>query len=86
MPNLTVEEALRRVEDRAVMIRFFDDSIRQVDVVPEPAFFSGLADTPLGAKSQTTGGHVANSSSERTGPCPDLRNFVAQDGTIASKL
>lgn len=45
MPNLTVEEALRRVEDRAAMIRFLADSIRQVDIVPEPAFFSGLADT-----------------------------------------
>jgi hypothetical protein len=33
------------VEDRAPMIRFLADSIPQVDIVPEPAFFSGLADT-----------------------------------------
>lgn len=45
MLNLTVVEALRRVEDRAAMIRFLADSIRQVDIVPEPAFFSELADT-----------------------------------------
>jgi hypothetical protein len=44
MPNLTVEEALRQIEDRAAMLRFLADSIRRVDVLPEPAFFSGLAD------------------------------------------
>ena len=44
-PQHTVEEALRTVEDRAAMLRFFADSIRQVEVVPEQAFFSGLADS-----------------------------------------
>jgi hypothetical protein len=44
-PEHVVEEALRAIEDRAAMLRFFSDSIRQIDVVPERAFFSGLADS-----------------------------------------
>jgi hypothetical protein len=44
-PQHTVEEALRSLEDRAAMLRFFSDSTRQIDVVPEPAFFSGLGDS-----------------------------------------
>ena len=44
-PEHVVEEALRAVEDRAAMLRFFSDSIQQIDVVPERSFFSGLADS-----------------------------------------
>lgn len=44
-PEHTIEEALRTIEDRAAMLRFFSDAIRQVDVAPEPAFFSGLGDS-----------------------------------------
>ena len=41
----TVEEALRSVEDRAAMLRFLADSVQQIDVAPDPAFFSGLGDS-----------------------------------------
>jgi hypothetical protein len=44
-PEHCVEEALRSLEDRAAMLRFFADSIPKIDVVPERAFFSGLADS-----------------------------------------
>ncbi len=44
-PQHTVEEAIRSIEDRAAMLRFFADSMRQVDAVPDPAFFSGLGDS-----------------------------------------
>jgi len=42
-PQHTVEEAIRSIEDRAAMLRFFADSI-QTASVPDPAFFSGLGD------------------------------------------
>jgi hypothetical protein len=44
MSNLTVEEGLRQVEDRAAMLRFFADGMVRVDSVPDPAMFSGLGD------------------------------------------
>jgi hypothetical protein len=44
MNRITVEEGLKRVEDRAAMLRFFADSIRDVDIAPDPAVFSGLGD------------------------------------------
>ena len=44
MPNLTIEEGLRQVEDRAAMLRFFADGIGGSDRVPDQAVFSGLAD------------------------------------------
>jgi hypothetical protein len=44
MSNLTVEEGLRQVEDRAAMLRFFADGMVRVDSVPDPAVFSGLGD------------------------------------------
>jgi hypothetical protein len=43
-PQHTTEEALRQIEDRCAMLRFFADSIRQIDSVPDAAVFSGLAD------------------------------------------
>src|SRR2546425_11229617 len=44
---LNVEEALRRLEARAAMLRFLADSAAASTngSVPEPAMFSGLADT-----------------------------------------
>ena len=44
--NRTVEEGLKRLEDRAAMLRFLADAAAgTTDHVPEPSVFSGLADT-----------------------------------------
>jgi hypothetical protein len=44
--NITVEEALRRLVDRAAMLRFLFDGVAATEgrEVPEPEVFSGLAD------------------------------------------
>jgi len=46
MNPMTVEEGLRRLEDRAAMLRFFADAAAasRDQVVPEPSAFSGMAD------------------------------------------
>jgi hypothetical protein len=62
MVNLIVEEALHQVEDRAAMVRFFADAIRQVDVVPDRSVFSRLADT-LGEIETTSAPRAGRSTS-----------------------
>jgi hypothetical protein len=45
--NMTVEEALRQLVDRAAMLRFFADSAAATNggETPAPEVFSGIADT-----------------------------------------
>jgi hypothetical protein len=45
MTDLNVEQALKRLEDRATMLRFFADTAASVDPpAPDPSVFSGLGD------------------------------------------
>lgn len=44
--GLTVEEGLKRMEDRAAMLRFLTDAAAATThCVPEPSVFSGFGDT-----------------------------------------
>ena len=44
-PPPNVEQTLRRLQDRAAMLRYFaDGSARSTDAAPDPEVFSGLAD------------------------------------------
>jgi hypothetical protein len=44
MDNITVEEALQRVKEKAAMLRFLTEAIAAGRVFPEPAAFHGMYD------------------------------------------